>query len=161
MVDEQTAAEGVKGHSAAPLWKRCLVVGVVVFIALTACSYAFSWSWTGFSGNGTLWDWLSLFLLPIAVALVPLFVDSATRHVAYGLAASALVLAILLVGGYGLGWTWTGFQGNTLWDWLHLLLLPVTLPLAVKTVSAARPRGGSVAARPANEAEHAAPVVKR
>jgi integral membrane sensor domain MASE1 len=34
------------------------------------------------------------------------------------------------------GWGWTGFRGNTLWDWLHLLVLPVTLaflPLWLRT----------------------------
>jgi hypothetical protein len=34
-------------------------------------------------------------------------------------------LAILALGGYLLDWTWTGFSGNTLWDWLKLLLLPL------------------------------------
>ncbi|MFI5272333.1 MAG: hypothetical protein ACHQ4H_04785 [Ktedonobacterales bacterium] len=38
-----------------------------------------------------------------------------------------LALAILAYGGYFLGWTWTGFSGNTLWDWLSLLVTPVTL----------------------------------
>ncbi len=28
-------------------------------------------------------------------------------------------------------WAWTGFTGNTLWDWLHLLLLPLLLPVVV------------------------------
>jgi hypothetical protein len=28
-------------------------------------------------------------------------------------------------------WKWTGFRGNTLWDWLHLLLLPLLLPMIV------------------------------
>jgi hypothetical protein len=28
-------------------------------------------------------------------------------------------------------WSWTGFSGNTLWDWLHLLLLPLLIPAVV------------------------------
>ena len=28
----------------------------------------------------------------------------------------------LVVAGYSLHWRWTGFQGNTLYDWLHLLV---------------------------------------
>jgi hypothetical protein len=42
----------------------------------------------------------------------------------------ALLAAFLVcvLGGYVWGWTWTGFRGNTLWDWLHLLLLPLAIP---------------------------------
>jgi hypothetical protein len=37
---------------------------------------------------------------------------------------TALALALLIVGGYGLSWTWTGFADNgTIWDWLQLLAL--------------------------------------
>ena len=31
-------------------------------------------------------------------------------------------------GGYALRWSWTGYPGNTLWDWLQLLLLPLVVP---------------------------------
>ena len=44
----------------------------------------------------------------------------------------AVTFAILVIGGYALNWGWTGFKGNTLWDWLELLALPVvvaSLPL--------------------------------
>jgi hypothetical protein len=43
---------------------------------------------------------------------------------------AAVVVAALLVlafGGYVFNWTWTGFGGNTVWDWLSLLITPVTL----------------------------------
>ena len=47
-----------------------------------------------------------------------------------GIAVAAVVsLVVLLIGGYGAGWAWTGFQTNQLWDWLHLLLLPVAFGL--------------------------------
>jgi ABC-type glycerol-3-phosphate transport system permease component len=49
---------------------------------------------------------------------------------------AAVVLVVLALGGYLRGWDWTGFKGNTLWDWLHLLVLPVTLaflPLWMQT----------------------------
>src|SRR5438270_841335 len=36
-------------------------------------------------------------------------------------------LVVLVMGAYALDWTWTGFHGNKLWDWLNLLLLPVAL----------------------------------
>jgi uncharacterized membrane protein YedE/YeeE len=59
--------------------------------------------------------------------------DRARKLVVSGLAVAAL---IVLWGGYIQGWTWTGFQGNEqLWEWLHLLLLPVvvgTLPLWIQ-----------------------------
>ena len=43
---------------------------------------------------------------------------------------SLVILAVLAIGGYFLNWTWTGFSGNTLWDWLSLLLLPLALTAA-------------------------------
>src|ERR1700760_279168 len=52
-----------------------------------------------------------------------------------GAAVAALVVLVLVVyGGYGEHWRWVGVSGATatLWDWLHLLLLPiaaVVLPL--------------------------------
>ncbi|MGH2876625.1 MAG: hypothetical protein ACRDNJ_10810 [Solirubrobacteraceae bacterium] len=36
-----------------------------------------------------------------------------------------------MVLGYAVPWAWTAFTGNTLWDWLHLLLLPLLLPTVV------------------------------
>lgn len=40
---------------------------------------------------------------------------------------AAVVILVLAYGGYFLGWNWTGFDGNTFWDWLSLLITPVTL----------------------------------
>jgi hypothetical protein len=47
---------------------------------------------------------------------------------------------LTLFGGYLWSWSWTGYQGNTLWDWLQLLLLPlvfptILLPAALKWIS--------------------------
>ena len=44
------------------------------------------------------------------------------------IASLAVGLIVTLVGGYLLRWSWTGYQGNTLWDWLQLLLLPLVFP---------------------------------
>jgi uncharacterized protein YjbI with pentapeptide repeats len=41
----------------------------------------------------------------------------------------ALALVITMVGGYVLGWEWTGFAKQTLWNWLGLLIIPVVLVL--------------------------------
>lgn len=52
-------------------------------------------------------------------------------------AMAALAVAFVLWGGYGAHWSWTGINGHTatLWDWLHLLLLPAAfalLPILLK-----------------------------
>jgi hypothetical protein len=44
---------------------------------------------------------------------------------------AAVLVACLIVGGYGMGWAWTGLsRAVTLWEWLQALLLPVALGLA-------------------------------
>ena len=45
------------------------------------------------------------------------------------LAGVVAAFIVLVIGGYTLGWTWTGFPGNTFWDWLELLALPVVVAL--------------------------------
>jgi hypothetical protein len=45
-------------------------------------------------------------------------------------AITAVAVACLVVGGYGMGWRWTGLsRAVTLWDWLQALLLPIALGL--------------------------------
>ncbi len=58
--------------------------------------------------------------------------DLVKRHRVWTLlAAAALIgLVVLAVGGYFFGWTWTGFAGNTVWDWLSLLITPVAIGAA-------------------------------
>jgi hypothetical protein len=48
------------------------------------------------------------------------------HHLLLGVVLAAFGIAVL--GGYLWGWAWTGFEGNTLWDWLHLLILPLVFP---------------------------------
>jgi hypothetical protein len=90
------------------------------------------WAWTGFTGN-TLWDWLNLALLPLVVAtsaVWPVPERWTARHAS--MAAAGLGAAMLIVvAGYTVPLTWTGFVGNTAWDWIRLLLLPVLLPTLV------------------------------
>jgi hypothetical protein len=33
-----------------------------------------------------------------------------------------------VIGGYAVQWTWTGYPGNTLWEWLQMLLVPLVFP---------------------------------
>ncbi len=52
----------------------------------------------------------------------------------------AVAWTVTIIGGYALRWTWTGYQANTHWDWLQLLLLAlvvpaILLPAALKSVS--------------------------
>lgn len=124
------------GREAERLDRRWLLLplGAVVFFVVIGGGYGFGWSWTGFGANDTVWDWLNLVLLPVALSLIPLWVASRTRYrlhwqVAGVVAVGALV--VLIVGGYGLGWRWTGFHGNTLWDWLKLFLVPFAAPAVI------------------------------
>lgn len=113
--------------------KSTATVAVVVLAVVVVFGYLIPWAWTGFTGN-TLWDWLNLIALPLAVALAPLVRDLRkdwnSRHTTIAVAGSALFVAIVLAG-YLIPWAWTGFTGNTLWDWLHLLLLPLLIPILV------------------------------
>ncbi|MGH2907680.1 MAG: hypothetical protein ACRDK8_00100, partial [Solirubrobacteraceae bacterium] len=68
---------------------------------------------------------------------------------------AAVAIAIVLGGGYSHRWPWTGINGGsaTLWDWLHLLLLPLAvavLPVWVRAdtrvASRTKSRGGAVMA---------------
>jgi len=103
------------------------------FALLVALGYALHLEWTGFPGN-TLWDWLELLVLPLAVVLLPVWVEVAEairpRHLA-GATCAAAALVVTAVGGYAYGWRWTGFHGNTLYDWLSLLVAPLALPLVL------------------------------
>jgi uncharacterized membrane protein len=129
---------------AAPLWLRhrgqlggrqrlMLAVPVACFALLVAAGYAFDLGWTGFPGN-ELWDWLELLLLPLAIALMPVWVELAGGirgwHVALA-AAFAAFLLVAIVGGYRDHWHWTGFRGNTLFDWIQLFVAPLLLPFVL------------------------------
>ncbi len=43
------------------------------------------------------------------------------------LVAVTLGFVILIAAGYVFNWSWTGFSGDKLWDWLELLVLPGVL----------------------------------
>jgi hypothetical protein len=124
-----------------PLWLRYanrigrarrLAYGVAVagFAVFVVVGYAVPLDWTGFGGHD-LWDWLTLLLLPAMLITVQTW-SSTTRtvrlhhQVAIGALGTAWILTV--IGGYAWAWTWTGYQGNTLWDWLALLLLPLIFP---------------------------------
>ena len=151
-----------------PLWikhaggispaRRYTHLAVIAALAgLTAAGYLIPWRWTGFPGK-TLWDWFGLLLLPAALVIAP-ELPAALRSLRpyHKVIIGVLTLgwAATIVGGYALSWSWTGYQGNTLWDWLELLLLPlvvpiVLLPLALRWVSGqtARPAQDTIPSTP-------------
>ena len=51
-----------------------------------------------------------------------------------------IAFGLLIAGGYALHWRWTGFAGNTLWDWFSSCLAPalfgiLDVPAAVAWVA--------------------------
>jgi hypothetical protein len=116
--------------------RRALGTSALVFVAFAMLAYLAPLGWTGFRGQ-TLWDWMTLAILPLTLVSVRAWPESPREmrpgHVAFaGLAAVALIVTI--VGGYSGNWTWTGFAGNTLWDWLSLALAPVAVTTFVVPV---------------------------
>jgi hypothetical protein len=106
---------------------------LVAFTGLVLAGYLVPWAWTGFTDN-TLWDWLSLVLLPVMIAVSTLWEDPVGWVRAHRLpvTAAALAAGAVVLAGYLVPWAWTGFTGNTAWDWLKLLLLPVLVPTLVQ-----------------------------
>lgn len=118
---------------------------VLALVVVIVGGYLLHWRWTGYlSTQGThpprtVWDWLTLLLQPLALAFVPVYFKLRGRRSTIwpaALLSGAAVLAVLIIGGYTSGWTWTGFEGNTLWDWLGLFLVPFLLPLALVLIDA-------------------------
>jgi hypothetical protein len=106
------------------------MVVVLAFTGFVIVGYLAPLNWTGFPGN-TLWDWFELIMLPVAVISVRAWPTAGRPVRAYHKATVAglsLAWVATLIGGYGANWSWTGYQGNTLWDWLSLLLLPLVFP---------------------------------
>ena len=100
--------------------------------------YAQGWQWTGFRANGQLWDWLNLLLLPVVIGTIPLWIQnrdyiSRSRRVTYGVVIVAWTGFV--IAGYLVPLNWTGFRGQTLWDWFELLLLPAALAVTVALTS--------------------------
>ncbi len=109
-------------------------VVIVAWTGFVIAGYLVPLNWTGFRGQ-TLWDWFELLLLPAALAAatgmrvpLPKALRSLRPYQKGIMAALAVGWIMTVIGGYALRWTWTGYAGNTLWDWLQLLLLPLVFP---------------------------------
>ena len=95
---------------AVPMRGFAVICGVVALIVLLIGGYAGHWAWTGFSDNDTVRH--GQFLDP---------------RVRIALGVGLLVFLAIVLLGYLMPWKWTGFTGNTLWDWLGLVLLPIVI----------------------------------
>jgi uncharacterized membrane protein len=137
--------------------KLAFVAAIVAFIAFVVAGYLVPISWTGFSGNN-LWDWLTLLVLPLAVVSIGAWPSSSRQirgtHIAV-LSALGVAWLVTVVGGYAASWQWTGYPGNTLWDWIQLLLAPLVIT-TVLVPSAVRWLSGDVARIVAAERERLA-----
>lgn len=118
------------GPFTAKTWTGIILSSLGTLFLLAVCSNIFGWRWTGFYGN-TVWDWLQLLLLPLSITGTTIWFTTQqqwNRQWTFVLTGVLLLFIILAIGGYLFHWKWTGFGGNTLWDWLKLLILPVVLP---------------------------------
>jgi hypothetical protein len=131
------SASELRQQSSRPVRTRSLWIwsGVLVLALVLWGGYSGRMSWTGINGHtATLWDWLHLLMLPAAFALLPLTLSrraGLTRRHKSRETAAVVAFAVLVLLGYVIPWAWTGFSGNRLWDWLHLLLLPLLLPTLI------------------------------
>ena len=112
-------------------------LAVAVLVALWG-GYAQGWKWTGFQQNGQLWDWLNLLMLPVVIGTIPLWIQhrdyiSRSRRVTHGVVIVAWTGFV--IAGYLVPLNWTGFRGQTLWNWFELLLLPTALATTMTLTS--------------------------
>lgn len=143
-----------------PIWLRQRTVigrdrkvlmgaAVTAFAGFVAAGYLLPLPWTGFPGN-TLWDWLTLLLLPVSIVSIRFLRAERRLGPVHYVAAVALIttLAVIVCCGYLMPWDWTGFAGNTLFDWFKLLVLPIVFPTVIVPAAAgwltrsATPRAG-------------------
>ena len=139
-----TTPDGPRSHDV-----RYIAIAVLALATLVVLlgGYVGHWAWTGFDSNGQLWDWMHLLLLPVAFGTFPLWLRfSADMHPVHRriLGASALAFMLFVLAGYLAPLVWTGFQGQTLWSWLTLIVLPIT----ITTVRAWPTTGREVRRRP-------------
>ena len=97
---------------------------VAAGLAALVGGYAGPWKWTGFEANGQVWDWLNLLLLPVVLGTIPLWIQhreyiGKSRRIIHG--AFIVAFTGFVLAGYLVPVSWTGFSGQTLWNWIELL----------------------------------------
>ena len=143
-VRQRAAGNGARDTAARRLGdnkKLRRVFGYILAVAALVVvwgGYSRGWGWTGFQANRQLWDWLQLLLVPVVAGTVPLWVQyrnyiGRARTAAYGAALAAWTGFV--IAGYLIPLRWTGFQGQTLWNWFELVLLPIAVACTVVMIS--------------------------
>jgi hypothetical protein len=110
--------------------RTAYTAALAVFAVFVLVGYEAPLGWTGFAGN-RLWDWITLLLLPVTLVSVRTWFAANRGLRARHWTVLAIVVTawlVTIVGGYAWNWSWTGYQGNTLWDWLQLTLAPLVIP---------------------------------
>lgn len=129
--DDKPAGSGSSRRTSALASRRgALLAAAAVTVVMIVGSYVDHWTWTGFVANGQVWDWMQLLVLPVAIGTFPLWLRysgemSPARRTA--LATAGLAFIAFVVAGYLVPLTWTDFRGHTLWNWLTLIVLPLTI----------------------------------
>ena len=116
-----------------------VMIGVIAMFAANGRQ----WPWTGFADSTSLWSWLHLLVQPIALAFLTVrLLMGAPPRVGRSVALVGMVLlAGLILAGYGEDWSWTGFPGKALWDWLSLMLFPVVAIVLPEWIRRGEPFG--------------------
>lgn len=130
MVATASRRRPARAVSAPTVWRVAAAAAIMVLAVLCVGGYVFHWQWCGLSASVTLWDWLEVLALPVAIATAPLLLRH-RRHLHRQHRFTIAVVLTCFVGlafaGYVVPLRWTGFRGNTLWDWLQLVLLPLVV----------------------------------
>jgi hypothetical protein len=106
---------------------------IVAFTGFVIAGYLVPISWSGFSSQ-KLWNWIELLVLPAALAITAALTSRGIQGRWLRPYEKGTVIALLagwiitVIGGYALRWKWTGYPGNTLWEWLQMLLVPLVFP---------------------------------
>src|SRR3954447_19828200 len=130
--DDRRPVQDAPEHVQVP-YRWIVLVGAAVIAVLVLGGYVFGWRWTGLSRSVTLWDWLQVLALPVAVGAAPVLLlrrGRLTRRHLRVMGVGLLIFVAFVLAAYLVPMGWTGFAGNTLWDWLELVLLPLVLATA-------------------------------
>ncbi len=143
-----SAAHGLAGNQKAR--KGAAYGAAAALVVVLWGGYIQGWHWTGFRVNGQLWDWLNLLLLPVVLGAIPLWIQD-KDHIGKGRRVIYAVVIVawtgFVIAGYLIPLNWTGFRGQTLWDWFELLVLPAAVTITM-TLTSMRVRRSKACLRP-------------